>query len=153
MRKEEFNIGDIITRIVADFGTQVNNGSVKIVFNNAHNLLVEGDKDRISQVIHNLLNNAIKFTSEGTINITIDKSDGYVIVNIKDTGTGIDAEVLPSLFIKFVTKSNRGTGLGLYISKSIVEAHGGKIWAENNKDGRGASFSFTVPISQKKMSN
>jgi len=153
LRKEEFNVVDIITRIVADFGTQVNNGSVKIVFNNAHNLLVEGDKDRISQVIHNLLNNAIKFTSEGTINITIDKSDGYVIVNIKDTGTGIDAEVLPSLFIKFVTKSNRGTGLGLYISKSIVEAHGGKIWAENNKDGRGASFSFTVPISQKKKSN
>src|SRR6476619_5284813 len=100
LRKEEFNIGDIITRIVADFGTQVNNGSVKIVFNNSYNLSVEGDKDRISQVIHNLLNNAIKFTSEGTINITTDKSDGYVIVNIKDTWTGIDPEVLPSLFIK-----------------------------------------------------
>ncbi|MDQ5869547.1 MAG: ATP-binding protein [Thermoproteota archaeon] len=151
LRKEEFNIGDTISRIVADFGTQAN-GGVKILCNNAQNLLVEGDKDRISQVIHNLINNAIKFTSEGTIIVTSEMSDGHVLVNIKDTGTGIDAEVLPSLFTKFVTKSDRGTGLGLYISKSIIEAHGGKIWAENNLDGRGASFTFTIPNTQKERS-
>ena len=144
LRKEEFNIGDTISRIVGDFGTQVN-GDVKILYDNAPNLLVEGDKDRIAQVIHNLINNAIKFTNEGTIKVTTEKTDGHVLVNIKDTGTGIDAGVLPSLFTKFVTKSDRGTGLGLYISKSIIEAHGGKIWAENNLDGRGASFTFTVP--------
>ena len=149
LRKEEFNIGDTISRIVGDFGTQVN-GDVKILYDNAPNLLVEGDKDRISQVIHNLINNAIKFTNEGTINVTTEKTDGHVLVNIKDTGTGIDAGVLPSLFTKFVTKSDRGTGLGLYISKSIIEAHGGKIWAENNLDGRGASFTFTVPSTKKK---
>ena len=152
LRKEEFNIGDTISRIVGDFGTQVN-GDVKILYNNTQNLLVEGDKDRISQVIHNLINNAIKFTNEGTINVTSEKTDGHVLVNIKDTGTGIDAKVLPSLFTKFVTKSDRGTGLGLYISKSIIEAHGGKIWAENNLDGRGASFTFTVPSTKRKINN
>ncbi len=148
LRKEEFNIGDTISRIVGDFGTQIN-GNVKILYNNTQNLLVEGDKDRISQVIHNLINNAIKFTNEGTINVTSEKTDGHILVNIKDTGTGIDAAVLPSLFTKFVTKSDRGTGLGLYISKSIIEAHGGKIWAENNLEGPGASFTFTIPGTQK----
>jgi two-component system sensor histidine kinase VicK len=151
LRKEEFNIGDTISRIVGDFGTQVN-GDVKILYDNSPNLLVEGDKDRIAQVIHNLINNAIKFTNEGTIKVTTEKTDGYVLVNIKDTGTGIDAGVLPSLFTKFVTKSDRGTGLGLYISKSIIEAHGGKIWAENNLDGPGASFTFTVPRTKKEKS-
>jgi signal transduction histidine kinase len=150
-RKEEFNIADTISRIVGDFGAQVN-GDVKILYDNAPNLLVEGDKDRIAQVIYNLINNAIKFTNEGTIKVTTEKTDGYVLVNIKDTGTGIDAGVLPSLFTKFVTKSDRGTGLGLYISKSIIEAHGGKIWAENNLDGRGASFTFTVPGTKKEKS-
>jgi signal transduction histidine kinase len=144
LRKEEFNIGDTISRIVGDFGTQVN-GDVKVLYDNASNLLVEGDKDRIAQVIHNLINNAIKFTNEGTINVTSKSTDGHVLVNIRDTGKGIDAAVLPSLFTKFVTKSDRGTGLGLYISKSIIEAHGGKIWAENNIDGPGASFTFTLP--------
>lgn len=151
LRKEEFNFGDTISRIVGDFGAQVN-GDVKILYDNAPNLLVEGDKDRIAQVIHNLINNAIKFTNEGTIKVTTEKTDGYVLVNIKDTGTGIDAGVLPSLFTKFVTKSDKGTGLGLYISKSIIEAHGGKIWAENNLVGRGASFTFTVPGTTKEKS-
>ncbi|MGA9218819.1 MAG: HAMP domain-containing sensor histidine kinase, partial [Nitrososphaeraceae archaeon] len=86
------------------------------------------------------------------IKVTTEKFDGYVLVNIRDTGTGIDAGILPSLFTKFVTKSNKGTGLGLYISKSIIEAHGGKIWAENNLDGRGASFTFTVPGTTKEKS-
>ena len=151
LRKEEFNFGDTISRIVGDFGAQVN-GDVKILYDNAPNLLVEGDKDRIAQVIHNLINNAIKFTNEGTIKVTTEKTDGYVLVNIKDTGKGIDAGVLPRLFTKFVTKSDKGTGLGLYISKSIIEAHGGKIWAENNLDGRGASFTFTVPGTTKEKS-
>ena len=72
---------------------------------------------------------------------------GNVIVSVKDNGTGIDPEILPKLFSKFVTKSFSGTGLGLYVSKNIVEAHGGKIWAENNNDGNGATFYFSLPIS------
>jgi two-component system, OmpR family, sensor histidine kinase VicK len=70
------------------------------------------------------------------------------LINIKDTGCGIDPSILPKLFSKFVTKSEegRGTGLGLYISKNIIEAHGGKIWAANNNHGKGATFSFSLPV-------
>ena len=70
-----------------------------------------------------------------------------VLVRIKDTGTGIDSQIMPRLFTKFAAKSETSTGLGLFISKGIVEAHGGRIWAENNKDGRGATFAFSLPIS------
>jgi signal transduction histidine kinase len=109
---------------------------------------VNVDKARIIQVLSNLLGNALKFTKEGNIFISIKKiNEEQVNVSIKDSGTGIDQEILPRLFEKFATKSDEGTGLGLYISKNIVEAHGGKIWAENNSDGRGSTFYFTLPIS------
>ena len=119
---------------------------------NADLFLIEADRDRISQVISNLLNNALKFTNENdTIYVTIERKDtasiGGVTVSIKDTGTGIDPEIFPRLFTKFATKSCRGTGLGLFICKSIVEAHGGKIWAKNNSDGKkGATFAFNIPL-------
>jgi two-component system, OmpR family, sensor histidine kinase VicK len=113
--------------------------------------LINADKYRITQVISNLLNNAIKFTNKGNTIIIDIKKDGFndmedVIVNIIDTGSGIDSEILPKLFTKFASKSARGgTGLGLYLSKCIIEAHNGKIWAENNDDGkRGATFSFRL---------
>jgi signal transduction histidine kinase len=112
------------------------------------------DKGRISQLISNLLSNAVKFTPRGTISIVSnlnsnqDKdNNSEAIVSIKDNGQGIDPEILHKLFSKFATKSFSGTGLGLYISKSIVEAHGGRIWAENNSDGKGANFTFTLPLS------
>jgi two-component system, OmpR family, sensor histidine kinase VicK len=73
----------------------------------------------------------------------------YVVISVKDTGQGIDSEILPKLFTKFTTKSKSGTRLGLFISKSIVEAHGGKIWAQNNADGKGATFAFSLPIVNK----
>jgi signal transduction histidine kinase len=110
------------------------------------------DKGRISQVISNLLSNAVKFTPRGTISIVSslngnqDKDNSEAIVSIKDSGQGIDPDILHKLFSKFATKSFSGTGLGLYISKSIVEAHGGRIWAENNSNGTGATFSFSLPI-------
>jgi two-component system sensor histidine kinase VicK len=93
------------------------------------------------------LRNAINFTKEGTITITKKKKEeaGSVVITMEDTGTGIDPEILPRLFTKF-TKSDKGTGLGLYISKSIVEAHGGKIWAENNTASKGATFTFSLPL-------
>ncbi|HEY0580200.1 MAG TPA: HAMP domain-containing sensor histidine kinase, partial [Candidatus Nitrosocosmicus sp.] len=113
-------------------------------------LSIFADKNRINQVISNLLSNAIKFTNRGTIDIIIEKQDSEnnVFINIKDTGFGIDSSILPKLFSKFATKSKEGggTGLGLYISKNIVEAHGGHIWAENNKDGKGATFGFSLPV-------
>ena len=106
------------------------------------------DKNRLYQVISNLLSNAIKFTNSGSINITLEKdiSDNKISMHIRDTGQGIDQSILPKIFSKFVTKSKEGTGLGLFISRSIILAHGGNIWAENNKDGKGATFSFSLPL-------
>lgn len=109
-------------------------------------LMVEADKDRIQQVVSNLINNAIKFTTDdGEVSVKTELVDGFAKVTIKDRGSGIHHEIMPRLFQKFATKSEKGTGLGLFISKSIVEAHGGLIWAENNSDGKGATFTFTVP--------
>jgi signal transduction histidine kinase len=104
------------------------------------------DRGRISQVISNLISNAFNFTKKGVVTITKEKSivDGSVIVSVKDTGSGIDPQILPRLFTKFATGSEKGTGLGLYICKTIIEAHGGKIWGENNNDG-GATLSFSLP--------
>lgn len=115
--------------------------------------IVDADRDRITQVISNLLGNAIKFTSNqvegGSVSVTLEENHNNleeVIVNIRDTGEGIHQEILPRLFTKFATKSFAGTGLGLYISKSIIEEHGGRMWAQNNSDGQGATFTFTLPL-------
>ena len=122
-------------------------------------LLVEADKERISEVVSNLLSNAIKFTKAGEIFVSIEKKEednnndnNYALVTVRDTGAGVDPEILPNLFSKFITKSFEGIGLGLYISKHIIEAHSGKILAENNIDGKGASFSFTLPLFKSKNS-
>jgi two-component system, OmpR family, sensor histidine kinase VicK len=119
--------------------------------NNDINLFVKADRYRITQVISNLLNNATKFTKEGAVSVTLEKkkedNQQEVLVSVKDSGTGIHSDILPRLFSKFATKAEReGTGLGLFISRSIVEAHGGRIWGENNIDGKGARFSFTLPL-------
>ena len=114
-------------------------------------VFVEADRERITQVISNLLNNAIKFTEEGTISVSTEvksNSKREVFVTIKDTGEGIHPEIESRLFSKFASKSFQGTGLGLFISKSIVEAHGGNIGGQNNSDGKGATFTFSLPISQ-----
>jgi signal transduction histidine kinase len=126
----------------------INNGNHVELLYEPKDIIVEGDKARVSQVVSNLLANATKFTKEGNISIISEKDDGNVIIRVKDTGTGVDSNIFPRLFTKFATKSDTGTGLGLFISKSIVEAHGGKIWAENNSDGKGATFSFILPINQ-----
>jgi signal transduction histidine kinase len=106
---------------------------------------------RLTQVVSNLLNNAVKFTDkEGEISVHVEKDDTnqQIIVSVKDNGQGIDPEIFPRLFSKFTSKSHVGTGLGLFISKKIIEAHGGRIWAQNNSGGKGSTFSFTLPMSQ-----
>jgi two-component system, OmpR family, sensor histidine kinase VicK len=115
---------------------------------------VEIDKSRILQVLTNLIDNALKFTDEYEqiiINIEKLKTKGsdFIKVSVKDTGKGIDSEIFPKLFTKFTTKSSKGTGLGLYICKNIIKAHGGQIWAENNVNENGASFVFIIPLSPK----
>jgi signal transduction histidine kinase len=128
------------------------NKNVELIYDRKdlnHHILVEADKGRITQVLSNILNNALKFTDEGQIIVSAYESNNKkdIIVNVTDTGSGINRDIFSKLFSKFATNSSQGTGLGLYISKSIIEAHGGKIWAENNKGGRGATFIFTLPIS------
>ena len=142
--KEKFNIKDIIVHCINDV-TMNNWKDVKLSYE-PKDIIIKADRGRISQVISNLLCNALKFTEQGRICITSERNDNLMLVSIKDTGTGIDSELFPRLFSKFASKSFSGTGLGLFISKSIVEAHDGKIWAENNKDERGATFAFSLPI-------
>ena len=120
--------------------------------------MVYADKNRIQQVIFNLLDNAFKFTEKGEITLSViedkikereeeNNEDQYnnITIKIQDTGKDIDSELIPRLFKKFATKSERGTGLGLYISKNVIESHGGKIWTENISNGKGAVFVFTLP--------
>ena len=116
-------------------------------------ILIEGDRARISQVLLNLLNNARKFTEGGKIIVTVlmKKDTKEVIVSISDSGKGINSEVMNHLFEKFISRSDSGTGLGLYISKNIIEAHRGKIWASNNQNGIGSTFSFSIPVETRSM--
>jgi signal transduction histidine kinase len=148
LNKEKFDINKKILNVINDVEKQISDSNkLKILFTEPREaIFVNADKWRIYQVIANLLYNAIKFTKEGIISIITEEKDSKVIVSIKDTGTGIDPEILPRLFSKFATKSDKGTGLGLFISKSIIEAHGGNIWAENNPDAKGATFAFSLPI-------
>ena len=150
LRKERLNINGIILNILEEYEGRDNKkkDNVKIVFTPKDDFFVEADKGRVMQVISNLMNNAIKFTLKGTITVTTKKKEenNEIIVSIKDTGSGIDPEIMSRLFSKFATKSQTGTGLGLFISQNIVEAHGGKIWAENNSDGTGSTFSFSLPL-------
>jgi two-component system, OmpR family, sensor histidine kinase VicK len=152
-KKQQFNLNQLISDIV-EHTNQISNDNIRLIYKSEktndddnNSIFVEADKSRLTQVISNLLDNAIKFTREGTISITTaEQKDNQVLVSIKDTGTGIDPQILPRLFTKFSSNSSKGTGLGLFISKSIIEAHGGKIWAQNNSDGKGATFSFILPI-------
>nr|MDQ3854620.1 HAMP domain-containing histidine kinase [Thermoproteota archaeon] len=183
LRKERLNLNDVILNVVEDYRRQIANGNLKVMYEPANSssgsarnstILVEADKRRLTQVISNLLNNAIKFTQEGAVTVStsmikrkedadMEKREGEgkeeeVVIAVKDIGTGIDPELMPRLFKKFATKSYQGTGLGLFISKSIVEAHGGKMWAENNSNNNnddngsnnrkhnGATFYFTLPV-------
>lgn len=154
LNKELLNLNDIIAQSIQDSKNQIDkvDGNVKIIYDPMEDdIFVSADRGRLSQVFSNLLDNAIKFTKKGTICINLEKKDNReVIVSIKDTGTGIDSQMLPRLFSKFATKSEiGGTGLGLFIAKSIIDSHGGKIWAENNADGKGATFAFKLPLVQK----
>lgn len=173
LNKEKFNINEKIRNVIDDLKLR---HQVEITFADpkVDPIVVEADKIRIYEVISNLLVNAIKFTQksssssdngnslgEGRITVftAIKSNQDYkkgntgssveeVIISIRDRGVGIGPDIQDRLFSKFVTKSETGTGLGLYISKGIVEAHGGRIWAENNAEGKGATFYFSLPLSK-----
>jgi signal transduction histidine kinase len=147
LNKEKFDISEVVASAIEDTKSRVDDNSDSIKFQyTPRKIVVEADRMRISQVVSNLLGNAVKFTKQGTVYISADSKDGEAIVSVKDSGTGIDPEIVSRLFTKFTSKSQTGTGLGLFISKSIIEAHGGRIWAENNKDSKGATFTFRMPL-------
>jgi two-component system, OmpR family, sensor histidine kinase VicK len=151
--KVKLNISENIASVISDLKNQIRTpNKLRIKFIKPKKpLYVMADKLRLYQVIANLVGNAIKFTQEGIISIsTRIEDDGELVIAVKDTGKGIESHLMPRLFTKFATISNSGTGLGLYISKSIIEAHGGRMWAENNSKGKGAAFSFSLPIARKK---
>jgi signal transduction histidine kinase len=158
LEKERFNIFDLVSEVVDDHRERIkdsSNKNIELSYDSHEDgdrrIFVEADRGRITQVLTNLLNNALKFTDEGQITVSTyqnnDSNDNKeVTVRVVDTGSGIDNGIYPKIFSKFATKSHQGTGLGLFISKSIIEAHGGRIWAKNNTDRRGATFIFTIPI-------
>jgi signal transduction histidine kinase len=152
LKKERFNLNDVILDSVKDYMNQAEKEGkrdIKLLYEPKEDIFIEADRGRLNQVVSNLISNAIKFTKEGTIFVNAEKKDKeQVIVSIKDSGSGIDPQIQPRLFSKFATKSHTGTGLGLFISKNIIEAHGGRIWAENNSNSKGAAFSFSLPISK-----
>jgi two-component system sensor histidine kinase VicK len=153
LNKEQLNLNDVILTaidnlIINNTVKDSKSDRIKLRYESREDIIVEADRSRLTEVISNLLINAFKFTKEGFIFITTDKKDKQAIVSIEDTGSGIDPEIMPRLFSKFATKSYSGTGLGLFISKGIIEAHGGRIWAENNAHGKiGATFGFSLPLS------
>jgi signal transduction histidine kinase len=148
LNKDLFNLKDVIAAQIRDYQKQTDGNRIEFHYDNK-DVFVNADKARVTQVIANLLRNAISFTEGGgLVSITADTKNDQVVISIRDSGSGISPEIYPKLFTKFVTKSEKGTGLGLFISKSIIEAHGGTIWAKNNKDDEGATFSFTLPLAQ-----
>jgi two-component system, OmpR family, sensor histidine kinase VicK len=174
LEKEQLNLSEVLFNTVEDYKNQITkaNVNIKLLFKSYKDTLqVEADRYRIVQVISNLLNNAIKFTRKkgGVVNVEIQKKNNKIknnqsvaMISVKDTGTGIDPDIMLRLFEKFAAKSFQGVGLGLFISKKIIEAHGGKIWAENNSNndntddvqqGKGATFFFTLPISNNQINN
>ncbi|MFL6377097.1 MAG: sensor histidine kinase [Nitrososphaeraceae archaeon] len=176
LNKELVNLNILIANIVLDVKRQNSYREKKkvsitykigkkgdISSNNNHDtIFVEADKERITQILYNLLDNAVKFSKDNdTVSVTLEEEKNEesadkekiqqreeVVVKVEDTGIGIHQEILPRLFTKFATKSSTGTGLGLYISKSIVESHGGKIWAHNNSNDKGATFAFSLPLAK-----
>jgi signal transduction histidine kinase len=162
LKKERVNLNELIFGVIRDVSNQTytirntaSNNKVKIEYNDTSNVVtVTADRVKLTEVIYNLISNAIKFTNEGTISIEShiqnneenSNNNGQVIVTVTDTGSGITTDIFPRLFTKFATNSFNGVGLGLYLCKKIIEAHGGKIWAENNKHTKGARFSFTLPL-------
>jgi len=156
INKEWLNLDDLIYNTIIDTKSQqIGFENVIKILYEPSGIFVTADKDKLAEVIHNLLDNAVKFTRSGIISIESQITNGNnefegknLIVRVRDTGSGIDPEILPYMFTKFVTKSESGTGLGLYIARKIIEAHGGKIWGENNDDGIGATFTFSLPFEE-----
>jgi signal transduction histidine kinase len=156
INKSKFDITEEIENAIKDITTKPDwrqvNKKVDLIFEPKESITVFADKERVYQVIQNLVTNALKFTEQGSIIIRAEKNmrTNDAVISVTDTGKGIDKEILPRLFLKFASKSDSGTGLGLFISKAMIEAQGGTIEGYNNIGSPGASFRFTIPITEPK---
>ena len=153
LNKTTFDIDEILSQLVTEYSRQiekdvVKNKKIKISYEPLH-VMILADNYRITQVISNIINNAIKFTDQGIITIIGNTDSAELTIKISDTGKGIDNEIINRLFDKFVSRSEQGTGLGLFISKNIIEAHGGRIIGFNNENGIGATFVIVLPLDLK----
>jgi len=150
LNKSTFDLNTIIKNVIIEVSQQIKSRAddkVRIEFKPADKIDIIADEEKIFQVFANLLSNALKFTDKGVINISVRRlKKDKAIVTIRDSGSGIDPDIIPHLFSKFKTKSEKGLGLGLYISKSIIDAHHGKIEAYNNPNSKGATFVVTLPL-------
>jgi nitrogen-specific signal transduction histidine kinase len=155
LKKERFNVIEKIAEVVHDMKS-IGGIDINLLESNKDPIMIKADKIRIYQVISNLLTNAVNFTKHShndntpiTVYAEVKKSrSSEVVISVKDNGTGIDPDIQDKLFSKFASKSEIGMGLGLFISKGIVKAHGGNIWAQNNEDRTGATFAFSLPLSE-----
>jgi two-component system, OmpR family, sensor histidine kinase VicK len=149
LNKEVFPLNEVLKSAVDEQKQSAAKKNLKLRLEQPEPVYLFGDKTRISQVLANLLINAVKFTEEGSVTVTakLDKRQGNIAIRVTDTGIGIDKSLMPHLFARFMAKSQSGTGLGLFISKSIIEEHGGRIWVEKSEVGKGSTFAFELPIS------
>jgi nitrogen-specific signal transduction histidine kinase len=148
LNKEEFDLVEMVKDLLKDLKNQILDKKISLILKcNEDSILLVADKLRLNQVFLNLINNAINIVKEGEIIVSLERQDNNntLLIRIIDNGPGISSNIKDKLFMKFVTGSKSGTGLGLYICKNIIEKHGGKIWADNNKN-KGANFNFTIPI-------
>jgi two-component system, OmpR family, sensor histidine kinase VicK len=148
LTKEEFDLVEMVKDLLKDLKNQIRDKKISLILKcNEDSILLVADKLRLNQVFLNLINNAINIVKEGEIIVSLERQDNnnILLIRIIDNGPGISSNIKDKLFMKFVTGSKSGTGLGLYICKNIIEKHGGKIWADNNKN-KGANFNFTIPI-------
>ncbi len=158
--KETFSIAEIIENVVREMHFLAENKSIALKFENrtVDNPLVIADKDKCKQILINLIGNAVKFTDKGNITISLQKLENFVVISVADTGTGISPENQRLLFRKFQQADNdifshdasKGTGLGLYISKKLIENMGGTINLDRSEIGQGSTFSFTLPLAGNK---
>jgi signal transduction histidine kinase len=154
LNKEEFDLVELVKDVLKDVKNQIGVKKISLILKcKEDSILLVADKLRLNQVILNIINNAIRIVKEGEIIVFLEKQDNNVTVRITDNGPGIPSNINDKIFMKFVTSSKTGTGLGLYICKNIIEKHGGKIWAFNNSDisngkDKGSTFAFSIPTGQ-----
>jgi signal transduction histidine kinase len=154
---QQIDLCELIKEIVTSFEIKVNGKGIYLNFDDScSDIFVDIDKEKMRDVIMNLVDNAIKFTEKGGVDILLEEELDSVVISVKDTGSGISRDDLPKLFHKFgridnsytVASESGGTGLGLYIAKLYIEGMGGKVWATSEGQGKGSTFFISIPKSE-----